>query len=281
MTESEYKKADGIRRSDLWRINESPQKFMWAMNNPEPPSQALIFGAVVHKLLLEPETFDCEFAIIPDCDRRTKEGKAIYNAFLEEITENGKSPISADEYQVALDMVQAARETPFVERLLDGMHEQAFFWADDLTEELCKSRIDCVSSVNGKPVIVEYKTTTDARTEQFMRTAISYGYDMQAAMQIEALKNGSNLCRSQDDYGNIVVEDPTFIFIVQEKKQPYMVNILTADPVFVEHGYNVFRELIGIYHDCKVSGEWYGYLGKYETINNLGLPAWLAKELSN
>ena len=26
-------------------------------------------------------------------------------------------------------------------------------------------------------------------------------------------------------------------------------------------------------------GEWYGYLGKYNMINNLSLPSWLAKEI--
>ena len=56
-------------------------------------------------------------------------------------------------------------------------------------------------------------------------------------------------------------------------------NIMQADEVFVRRGADLFRELIGIYHDCKKTGNWYGYLGPYNMINNLALPAWLAKEV--
>lgn len=277
MTEKEYREIDGIRRSDLWKIHESPQKFHWAQMNPEPPTQALTFGAMVHKLLLEPDGFDAEFAVLPECDRRTKDGKAIYEAFMQSLEGKDVDIVSADDYELALDMVQAAKEAPFVERLLDGVHEQAFVWVDDLTGETCKSRLDCLSEINGKPMIVEYKTTTDASTDEFMRNAIRMGYDFQAAMQIEAVKHGSNICRNED--GSL--QDPVFVFIAQEKKAPFAVNVMSADKAFIEHGQQVYRELLGIYHDCKVNDNWYGYQGKFEAINNLALPAWLAKELEN
>ena len=68
-----------------------------------------------------------------------------------------------------------------------------------------------------------------------------------------------------------------FVFVVIEKEPPFSVNILQADEAFVSHGYDVFRELIGTYHDCKASGNWYGFLGKYEVINKLDLPPWLSE----
>ena len=74
-------------------------------------------------------------------------------------------------------------------------------------------------------------------------------------------------------------EDPLFVFIAQEKTAPYAVNILQADEGFVRRGYDLFRELIGTYHDCKVKDNWWGYLGPENVINNLALPAWLAKEV--
>lgn len=277
MTEKEYRTIEGIRRSELWKISESPQKFKWAQEHPEPPTQSLLFGAMVHKLLLEPDTFDDEFAVLPECDRRTKEGKAIYEAFMSSIEGKDLDIVSQDDYQVALDMVQAAKEAPFVERLLKGVHEQAYVWVDDLTGEACKSRIDCLSEADGKPIIVEYKTTTDASTDEFMRSAVRLGYDFQSAMQIEAVKYGSNICRNED--GSFI--EPIFVFVAQEKKPPYAVNVMSADKLFVERGLNVFRELIGIYHDCKINDDWYGYQGKFASINNLALPAWLAKELEN
>ena len=70
---------------------------------------------------------------------------------------------------------------------------------------------------------------------------------------------------------------PLFVFIAIEKEAPFSVNILQADEAFVSHGYDVFRELIGTYHDCKTTGNWYGFLGKYEVINKLDLPPWLSE----
>ena len=82
MTENEYRRQDGISRSELWRMHESPEKFKYYQEHPEPPTPSLVFGAAVHKLLLEPDTFGDEFAVAPDCDRRTKDGREAYNAFL-------------------------------------------------------------------------------------------------------------------------------------------------------------------------------------------------------
>ena len=83
MTEKEYRQHDGVSRSKLWKLRESPEKAKWSWEHPEPPTPALLFGQAVHKLILEPVTFDDEFAVSPDCDRRTKAGKEAYNAFCE------------------------------------------------------------------------------------------------------------------------------------------------------------------------------------------------------
>lgn len=265
MTEKEYRAKEGISKSSLFLLTESPAKFKWAMENPEPPTPSLIFGRLVHKMLLQMETFDEEFAVAPVADRRTKAGKEVWEAFAATV-KDGQDIISADDYAKALAMVKAAAECPFVSDLLAGEHELPLFWTDDLTGEACKARLDCLTEIGGKTIIVDYKTTTDARTDAFMHAAIKHGYDLQAAMYSEAVKK---------NHGN----DPVFVFIAQEKTPPYAVNILQADDVFVRRGYDLFRELIGVYHECKKTDNWYGYLGAFNVINNLALPAWLAKEV--
>lgn len=264
MTESEYRQQDGISRSELWRLMESPEKFKWYQEHPEPATPTLLFGAAVHKLLLEPKTFEDEFAVAPECDRRTKDGKEAYNAFM--TASEGKSVIAFADYEKAAEMANKVLEAPFVKKLLDGEHEKPFYWVDDLTGERCKIRVDCISTIGGKPVIIDYKTTADASTEGFIKSAINYGYDFQAGMYCEGVEKATG-------------QKPVFVFIAQEKTPPYAVNILQADDLMVKRGYDVFRELIGIYHECKKTGNWYGYLGAYNVINNLSLPAWLAKEV--
>jgi hypothetical protein len=110
------------------------------------------------------------------------------------------------------------------------------------------------------------KTAESAATENFTRDAVKYGYDFQSAMYTTGVERNT---------GNKYL----FVFVVIEKKPPYAINILQADELFVRRGYDIFRELIGVYHDCKITNQWYGYLGKFNQINSLALPAWLAKEV--
>ncbi|MBQ1302965.1 MAG: hypothetical protein IIY29_06450 [Firmicutes bacterium] len=35
MTEQEYNQAEGIRRSDLWKMEDSPEKFKYFLEHPE------------------------------------------------------------------------------------------------------------------------------------------------------------------------------------------------------------------------------------------------------
>lgn len=264
MTERDYRSADGISRTELWKIRESPEKFKWAQEHPEEPTPALIFGTLVHKVLLEPKTVDEEFVIAPDVDRRTKDGKEAYSRFMANVGD--RTIVSQTDFNKASEMVNALNALEFVEKLLDGDREMPIRWYDDLTEELCKCRLDCLTYIDDKPIVVDYKTAADASTDAFVRSAINHGYDFQAGMYCEGIEKITGL-------------KPVFVFIVQEKDPPYAVNIFQADDLMVKRGYDIFRELIGIYHDCKQTGNWYGYLGKYNVINNLALPAWLAKEV--
>lgn len=265
MTEKEYRQSEGISKSSLFRMTESPEKFKWALDNPEPPTPALVFGQFVHKLILEPETVDDDFIVAPTVDKRTKEGKAMWAEFMG-LVKDGQQIIDSGTCAVGLEMRRVAQDSPYVKRLLKGEHELPMFWTDELTGEKCKARLDCLTEVDGKHIIVDYKTTANASTDAFMNTAVKYGYDFQAAMYSEG-------------YKAVTGNDCIFVFIAQEKTAPYAVNILQADEVFLRRGRDTFRQLIGIYHDCKQSDNWYGYLGPYNIINNLALPVWLAKEV--
>lgn len=228
------------------------------MEHPELPTPALLFGQTVHKLVLLPDEFDTEFAIAPQVDGRTKEGRAIRDVF--RLQSEGKTVIDQSMFDEANDMASALRKAPYVERLLRGEREKPYFWTDELTGEECKCRVDCITRVGEKLIVVDYKTCADASNDGFMRDAIKYGYHFQAGMYLEGTQADS------------------FVFIAQEKKPPYSVNILEADEAFIQKGRDIFRELIGIYHHCKETGEWYGYLGAYNMINSLSLPGWLKED---
>lgn len=264
MTEQEYRSHPAISRSQLFKLRESPEKFKWSEEHPEPPTPALVFGQLLHAMVLQPDMVGRDFAVAPNVDRRTKGGKEMWADF--EASAEGKTVVTADMAEQAVAMRDKLMSNDYVRQLLGGEREKPFFWTDELTGEECKCRVDCLTSINGMDIIVDLKTAESADTDTFMRHAIKYGYNLQAAMYGEGVRVNTG-------------KEHAFVFVTIEKKPPYAINIMQADKAFVLHGFDLFRELIGTYHECKVSGNWYGYLGKHNIINNLPLPAYLAKEV--
>lgn len=264
MTEKEYRQAEGISRSELWRLNPdnggTPEKFKWAQEHPVEPTPALIFGRLVHTLFLTPELLNDEFAIAPSVDRRTKAGREAYAMFLEEL--NDRQEIRMEDLDRAAEMIDVLRNTPFVTALMAGAkREKPLFWTDADTGEACKVRLDALTEIGDRPIIIDYKSAADASADGFLRHALKYGYDFQSGMYSEAVRV-------------LMGKDPRFVFIVQEKEAPYSVNILEADAQFILRGTDKFRELLGIYHECKLTGNWYGLMGPDPVITSLILPAW-------
>lgn len=264
MTEKEYRDHPAISHSGLLKIAESPEKFNYYKEHPEPPTPSLLFGQLFHQMALQPELLDDRFAVSPNVDRRSKEGKKIYGEFLKQAKQ--KTVVDSDLVKQSSEMCGSLKKNNFCEKLLSGKKEIPFFWTDEMTGEECKCRVDCLSDVGEKSIIVDLKTCESAETEAFTRAAVKHGYDVQTAMYIEGVKTNT---------GN----EPLFVFIAIEKKAPYAINILQADELFIRRGYDLFREYIGIYSECKKTGVWWGYLGRYNQINNLALPSYLAKEI--
>ena len=263
MTEKEYNEAKGIRRSDLWKMEDSPEKFKYFLEHPEEQTAAMAFGSACHKMILEPETFGDEYAIAPQCDRRTKEGKAMWNAFAED--NEGKTIVGFDDAQAMADMETALEECPLayqILRTMKGTAETPFFWTDPDTGEDCKIKLDRLGEWDdGKLVVVDYKTATSAETNRFCHDVFKLGYHMQAAMYTEGVQIALGL-----DYR------PQFIFVVQEKKAPYAVNVIEVSDDVMRAGTAKFHELLQKYSECKAVDIWPGYVS--DIPNETILPGW-------
>ena len=240
-----YEKSQAVNKSTLWEMRKSPLHYWHLMHDtPREDTAAMKFGRAVHCRLLEPVEFSRQYVVAPECDRRTKEGKAIWTQLLE----SGKEVISADD----METIQAM-EWEFPANLIRGAQtEVPLYWTDAETGVECKGRLDAIT----EDYVIDYKTTTNAATDAFMREAIRYGYDLQAAMYLEAARaNGYN--------------PKGFIFIAQEKNAPYLVNVLHAGEAFIDRGMWIMRGLLAKYKECSDSGNWPGY-GENELI----LPEW-------
>lgn len=263
MTEKEYRSHPAISRSELWRMNESPEKFKWFKDHPLEPTPSLLFGQAVHKLLLQPESFREEFAVAPVADRRTKAGRELYDEFSATVGE--RTVVSRDDYDKALEMVTAVRLNPLAVKLFAGQKEVPFFWTDEDTGEQCKCRLDCLTEIDGQYFIVDYKSTCNAQTEIFSnKDVFKFGYFFQAAMYSEGVMQSLNL-----------TERPRFVFIAQEKTPPYSVNVISVPDNVMLAGLDKYRELLGIYHECLTLDLWFGYNGAMNEMNEVSTPGWL------
>ena len=254
MTNKEYREHEGISKSRLFKIAKSPFHFKYEIENQQQDTKSLLFGRAAHKYVLEGDMFFQEFAIGPSVDRRSKAGKEEYDRFVS--NNKGKDIISAEEYRIIQQMSGVIRSNPYADRLLTGTYEQSFFWTDEITGETCKCRPDCITEYEGQRYIVDYKTTDSCEDGHFERACRKYGYKLQAGMYTEGLFQNTF-----ESYG--------FAFVAQEKAAPYAVRIYICTPEYIAQGYDQFRELIGVYHDCKKTGNWYGYEGPMNLITEL------------
>lgn len=262
MTEKEYNESAGVRRSALWKIQDSPEKYKWFLDHPEPETAALTFGRAAHKLLLEPELFFNDFAVAPRADRRTKAGKELWDEFIAHTAE--QTIITNDDYEVLTEMARKALTVPGVEKLLKGDHEVPITWIDADTDMLCKAKLDAIANVDGSWVITDYKTAANASTGVFNSKIFSLGYHLQAYMYTEGAMHALHL-----------KERPDFVFIVQEKKAPYAVNLVRVTEDVINAGAECFAECMDTLKQCTDMDFWPGYNGFFNEMNETYLPGYL------
>lgn len=269
MTEHEYNIAEGIRRSDLWKIEDSPEKFLYFLNNPPEQTPALAFGSACHKFILEgAEEFAKEYAVAPVIDRRTKAGKEEWEAFC--TINEGKQIISAEDFETISQMAMQIKLCPLANELISkkGTTEEAFYWTDPDTGERCKIKTDRVVKYRRRWYIIDYKTTQCAETFRFNSEIWKYGYYFQAGMYAEGVKRSNKLRKY-----------PGFLFVVQEKKPPFSVNVIEVSEEVMTAGLSKFHQLLEKYHNCKEFNIWPGYV--QDVPNDSFVPGWAEREMED
>ena len=267
MNERDYNAAEGIRRSDLWRMEDSPEKFRYFLEHPAEQTPSMVFGSACHKMILEPNDFGSEYAIDPGINRRTNAGKAEWEAFCEE--HKGKTVISIADRDTMVEMEAAMERCALANELLrgEGQTEVPIFWTDHETGEACKCKLDRIVKIDGRYVIVDYKTTVSAETNRFNSEIWKMGYYFQAGMYSEGLMISLKL-----DYR------PGFMFVPQEKKAPYAVNVIEVSDEVMNAGVAKYHELLQKYHDCKEVDIWPGYMIG-DVPNDSFVPTWMEREM--
>lgn len=257
---------EAISKSRLANMSVCPAYFKWCEDNPQEPSEDMVLGSAFHKIVLEPETFYDEFAVMPNVDGRTTQGKLLKKQFDE--TKGNKQVITQDQYDTICGMRDSIISNPYARKLINGNIEQSMYFTDDLTKVECKCRPDVWRKVADRVVITDLKSAKSVMPNDFMRDCVKYHYDLQTAMYRDGASKVLGVSKDNID----------FVFIAVEKKPPYLLNIMQADTYVIQKGEADFREYIGTYAECLDTSNWYSFNGKDNIINNLSLPSYLLKD---
>ena len=255
ISNKEYRQMEGISSSELKKLMKSPAHYKHWKDNPQEDTPALLFGRAAHKYVLETYDFYNEFAVAPNCDRRTKEGKETWNKFVAE--SEGKDVITQEQFEQIDAMRTMAYSTPFVSKLLSGEKELSFFGVDEETGLKIKARPDCITDFNGEHILIDFKTCTDAENTKFYRDSIKFAYDLQLAMYRAILKQNTG-------------RDYKVVIIATEKNAPYATNVFQLSEEYLKGGEELYKEMLRVYKECSDSGNWYGYMK--DGISILGQP---------
>lgn len=252
----EYLKWEAVNHSFLHELDtKSPAHAKESRDSPKPPSEAFEIGTAVHKLCLEPFEFDECYSVPPKCDRRTKEGKAMWAEFQSQC--NGKKVIEKEDYLICVAMVEAIQSHKDAREILrSGELEVCIVWIDKRTGLLCKARLDYVHLQRG--IIADLKSARDAGREEFAKAIWNYGYHSKAAFYIDGLDTLLN-------------NEPAFVFVAVEKTRPFAVGCYEAKETLILAGRNAYRRALDTYKKCIKTKKWPAYGDEIEFID---LPRW-------
>lgn len=225
MTNKDYHTHKAIGTSGIKQLLENPHAFIAGIRKEE--TAAMRLGTVVHKLVLEPHDFYNEIAIYPEFDARTKEGKAIRDAFNEE--HGHKTIIKQDDYEVAQNCAEAVRKAiaPF---LKSGKPEQTYISEIDGISVKC--RPDWHNDELG--IVVDLKVVADASPDGFAKAVANFGYYIQEAVYTDVMRS-------------LEIDVQKFVFVAVEKEPPYMVGIYSLSPEAVDFGRSEYRRGLDIF----------------------------------
>ena len=259
----EYHGIKALSASRLKAFLRSPAHLRHMDENPY-TGPALAFGEAFHTAVLEPQRFAEQYIVAPDVDRRTKDGKAAWQMFID--ANPDKTILSYDDWISITCMAREVLLHPTASDLLAGRKdtELSMTWHMSAAGESipCKARIDALNYADA--CIIDIKTTTDASPEGFARAVANFQYHIQAAWYLDA-------CNMNDmDIPSV----ETMVFIAVEKAAPYGVGVYVLDEDSINEARRRIRNALPRYAVCAAQNRWPSY---DDGIQTLSLPRWAVR----
>jgi hypothetical protein len=221
--------------SALKAFKDSPVDFIQYKFREKKQTDAMVFGLIVHCLILEPEEFDNRYAIMEDADicaqiggakpRSTNAYKAWKEVYLMEIGD--RTIVSLETYNVAKSIAVNVKHNRASAKILNmlSVKEKAVKW--EYKNFMFLGFLDG----EGDKLIVDVKTCKDANPKKFQRDIISMSYYLQAAMYLTAVR----------------VNKPYYILAVDKKGG---ISVHRLHKHLIEQGLEEYSKLLDQFNKC-------------------------------
>jgi len=209
--------------SSIKEFAKSPKHFINYRNKPKETTPALIYGQALHCMLLEPQEFGNTFTIMPNVDKRTKEGKEIFAEF--ERQSEGKTILDEKLHTELFNLVDYIKTNPEWEVLISGAQTEV----EERTEifGLPFVTIKDIVKANG---VVDIKSVQSGQIDTLIKDFYNYQYHIQAAIYTQ--------------------KGESFSFYVVEKSEPYYNGLINVADDFIKYGKKELERLCVGFNYC-------------------------------
>jgi exodeoxyribonuclease VIII len=244
---NEYRAFPALNQSAAKHLLTSPAHYQTYIRMPQEETKALRFGTFVHSAILEPHTLDDLYATAPDCDRRTKEGKAAWAEFA--TANSGKTILDAEESAIGHLVASHARFA--LKRLGVEFDATEVMYQVDYNGVPLKAAIDGVAG----DYLWDIKTTDDASAAGMLKSIRNYRYNLQAYWYRLVYE----LATGRRPLG--------FRFLFVEKEPPFATAVCEIGPDLMSWAIADFEKAVTTYKACTESGVWPSYPEEIQVID--------------
>jgi exodeoxyribonuclease VIII len=237
--------------SSIKEFAKSPRHYINYINAKREPSKEMNFGSMVHALLMYPGVFNETFAVCPDIDRRTKEGKQAWESF--QSSAEGKLVVSESDMSEANSIVDMALSKVQVKPAVEQCHTFELEFRTEVNGLPFRGFVDGLSN----DYILEVKTMSDASPQNITKEFYNRKYHIQAGLY------------------NLVYQLPVK-YIILETKSPYNYMVADATEGYIKAGQDELFSLIERFKQCMEMDAFdSGYQFNLDKIFEVGLPSWV------
>ncbi len=239
--------------SSLKEFSKSPAHYIEYLRKEFKPTPAMALGSLVHCLLLQPNELGKQFFVMPNIDKRTKEGKAKYEEAVE--ASKGKQIVTESDYEDANNLVNKVLSEGHIANAI----QQCFRFEHEWKQEIYGLPFRGFFDGEAYDYILEVKTASDANPKTIINDFFNRSYHIQGGLYS-------------------MVSNKPVKYLIIETTAPYNVVLADATEDYIQYGIKEVERLSASFLEC-MNNHMFNMGYDYFTEGNMeiGLPSWLKR----